>query len=79
MTRKSPKEPKMELALQVKAKKQYQLQQEKLELCQQEALKKAWQFRDDPLYYRGWALRYQKYVEQEKVLALELYAALEAV
>jgi hypothetical protein len=75
---KSQKEPKMELALQVKAQKQYQLQREKLELAQQQALQKAWEYRDDPLYHRGWALRYYKYVEQEKALALELHAALEA-
>lgn len=61
-----------------KAKALYVLRREKLELAQQQALQKAWEYRADPLYHRGWALRYHKYVEQEKALAMELHAELEA-
>ena len=70
------KEPVMEA---VKAKALFNLRREKLELAQQQALQKAWEYKDDALYHRGWALRYYKYVEQEKALALEYYAELEAV
>lgn len=61
-----------------KAKSMYRLRQEKLHLEQQQALQKAWEYRDQPLYHRGWALRYHKAVEQEKVLTLEFHAELEA-
>lgn len=61
-----------------KAKSMYLLRQEKLHLQQQQALQKAWEYRDQPLYHRGWALRYHKAVEQEKMLALEFHAELEA-
>jgi hypothetical protein len=70
------KEPVMEVT---KVKALYELRREKLEACQRQALQKAWEYKDDPLYHRGWAIRYFKYVEEEKALALELYAELEAV
>lgn len=62
-----------------KVKAMYTLRREKLEMEQMQALQKTWQYRDDPLYQRGWALRYYKAVEAEKMLTLEYHAELEAV
>ena len=73
------RKPKGELGMSPdKVKSMYRLRQEKLELVQKEALQKAWEYRDQPLYHRGWALRYWKAIEDEKMLALELHAELEA-
>ena len=59
-------------------KKMYALSQEKMSLAQQQALQMAAKYPPDSLQFRGWVNRYWKYAEQEKYLALELHAGLEA-